>query len=132
MPTRQRNFILYKGDTFSRRVNLVPGPDSDLSGYTAELLVVNDDNSQLLLLTTANGGLTVNNGYIEIIIPDDDTADISTAGLARTGTLYEPANNDEIPYSASGSLANYYLRVISPEPDTVTTRLLDGQFVIVG
>jgi hypothetical protein len=132
MPTRQRNFILYKGDTFARRINLVPGPDSDLSGYSGELVVVNDDNSELFALSTGNGMMTVNNGYIELDYPDDSTAALNTSGLLRTGTLYEPANSDELPYSGTGFLARYYLRVISPEPATVTTRLLDGQFVIVG
>ena len=76
MPTRQRNFILYKGDTFARRINLVPGPDSDLSGYSGELVVVNDDNTELFTLSTANGKMTVNNGYIELDYPDDSTAAI--------------------------------------------------------
>lgn len=132
MPTRVRNFILYIGDTFSRRVNLVPGPDSDLDGYTGELVAFNDDGTELFSLTTANGKMTVNNGYIELDFADNETAAVDTSGLARSGTLYEPANNDEMPYSGTGLLARYYLRVTSPEPATVTTRLLDGQFVIVG
>lgn len=132
MPTRSRNFILYIGDTFARRINLVPGPDSDLAGYTGELVAFNDDNTELFSLTTANGKMTVNNGYIELDLPDDETSVIDTSGLTRTGTLYEPANSDEMPYSATGALARYYLRITSPEPGTVTTRLLDGQFVIVG
>lgn len=132
MPTRSRNFILYIGDTFSRRVNLVPGPDSDLDGYTGELVAFNDNGTELFSLTTANGKMTVNNGYIELDFADNETAAVDTSGLARSGTLYEPANNDEMPYSGTGLLARYYLRVTSPEPATVTTRLLDGQFVIVG
>lgn len=130
MPTRARNFIVYLGDTFSRRVNLVPGPDSDLDGWTGEFIVFADDDTAILSATTANGRLTCNNGYIEIDVAAATTAAIETDGLSRSGTRFEPANNDEIPYSGEGSIARYYLRVTSPAG--VITRLLDGDVVIVG
>jgi len=129
MPTRSRNFILYMGDAFARRINLIPGPDSDIADWAAELNVFNDAGAVILSATTANGRLTTNNGSIEVDVADEVTAAIVTSGLARTGTLIEPANNDEIPYSATGYLAKYFLRVTSP--GGVNTRLLDGQFCIV-
>ena len=129
MPTRARNFILYVGDDFARRLNLVPGPDSDIEGWAAELIVFDDAGEPILSATTVNEMLTTNNGYIEIDVPSADTAEIDTTGLSRFGTLAEPANNDEVPYSGTGKLARYYLRVTSP--GSVTTRILDGQFVIV-
>lgn len=132
MPTRSRNFIVYIADTFARRINLVPGPDSDIAGYSGELKVFNDDGSELLSLTTSNDRMVLNNGYIEIEADETVTSALDLSGLSRTGTLTEPANTDEVPYTGTGKIARYYLRVISPSPDNVTTRLLDGQFVFVG
>lgn len=129
MPTRQRNFILYLGDDFSRRLNLVPGPDSDIEGWDGEMVIVDDVGSTILSATTDNERLSAHNGYLEINIAAAITAAVETSGLSRTGTLTEPANNDEVPYSGTGHLARYYLRVISP--GGVITRLLDGQFVFV-
>ena len=130
MPTRARNFILYLGDTFARRINLVPGPDSDLDGWDGEFVVFDDADTAILSATTENGLLTCNNGYIEIEVDAADTATIETDGLSREGARYEPANNDEVPYSGTGAIARYYLRVTSPAG--VVTRLLDGDVVIVG
>jgi hypothetical protein len=116
------------GEDFARRLNLVPGPDSDIQDWDGELKIFNDADEVIISATTDNGRMTTHNGYIEIDIPASVTGDINLTGLSRTGTLSEPANNDEIPYSATGKLARYFVRVTSP--GGVITRFLDGQFVI--
>lgn len=129
MPARRRDFILYIGDTFTRQVNLKSGPDADIADFTGEFIVYNDDDTPLITLTTETSGITLHNGYIDIVISDAVSAAISVSGLSRTGTIVEPADNCELPYSAEGYLARYALRVESTTG--VVTTLLTGTVGIV-
>lgn len=125
MPARRRDFILYIGDTFQRQINLRSGPEADIAEYTGEFIVYNDDDTPLITLTTETSGITLHNGYIDIVISDA----VSVAGLSRTGTIVEPAADCELPYTAEGYLARYALRVESTTG--VVTTLLTGTVGIV-
>lgn len=129
MPARRRDFILYIGDTFQRQINLRSGPEADIADFTGLFVIYNDDDSELIALTTETSGITLHNGYIEIEITDVVSSGISVAGLSRTGTIIEPADNCELPYSADGYLARYALRVESTTG--VVTTLLTGTVGIV-
>lgn len=129
MPARRRDFILYIGDTFIRQINLRSGPDADIAEYTGEFIVYNDDDTPLITLTTETSGITLHNGYIDIVISDAVSATVSVAGLSRTGTIVEPAADCELPYTAEGYLARYALRVESTTG--VVTTLLTGTIGIV-
>lgn len=83
----------------------------------------------MIALTTETSGITLHNGYIDIVISDAVSAAISVAGLSRTGTIVEPAADCELPYSAEGYLARYALRIESDAG--VVTTLLTGTVGIV-
>lgn len=128
MPARRRDFILYIGDTFQRQINLRSGPEADIAEYTGEFIVYNDDDTPLITLTTETSGITLHNGYIDIVISDAVSA-VSVAGLSRLGTIVEPAADCELPYAAEGYLARYALRIESDAG--VVTTLLTGTVGIV-
>lgn len=130
MPARNRNFIIQWGDDFLRQINLRSGPEADIADFTGEFIVRNDDGTDLLVADTDNGRLVLHNGYIDIDIGAAVITALELAGLSRTGTLAEPAPCDEIPYSATGPLANYVLRVTSV--GGINTTLLTGQCVFAG
>jgi hypothetical protein len=92
-------------------------------------IVYNDDDTPLITLTTETSGITLHNGYIDIVISDAVSAAVSVAGLSRTGTIVEPAADCELPYTAEGYLARYALRVESTTG--VVTTLLTGTIGIV-
>lgn len=129
MPARRRDFIMYIGDTFTRQINLKSGPDADIADFTGEFIVYNDDNTALITANSPETGITLHNGYIDILISDATTAALSVAGVPRVGSIVEPASDCEIPYSAVGNLARYVLRVESPTG--VVTTLLAGTVGIV-
>lgn len=124
MPARRRDFIIYLGDTFSRQINLRPGPEADIADFSGEFIIYNDDDSALITLTTASTGITLHNGYINIDIDDAATAAVNISGLSRTGTIIEPAADCDLPYSEIGKLARYALRITSGTG--VVTTLLTG------
>ena len=129
MPARNRNFIIQWSDDFQRQINLRSGPEADIADFTGEFIVRNDDGTDLLVADTDNGRLVLHNGYIDIEIGDAVITALDLSGLSRTGTLAEPAALDEMPYSASGPLANYVLRVTGAG---ITTTLLAGLCVFAG
>lgn len=129
MAARYRNFVITLGDDFSRRINLVPGPDSDIEGWFGGFYIFDDAKNIILSATSEeeNGMLSTHNGYIVVDIPASVVDEVDISGLGRTGSAYEPSNNDEEQKSVSGKLANYYIRVISPSG--ARYRILNGQVV---
>jgi hypothetical protein len=130
MPARNRNFIIQWGDDFQRQINLRSGPEADIAEFTGEFIIRNDDGTELHSADTTNGQLVLHNGYIDIDIGDAVITALDLSGLSRSGTIAEPAPCDEIPYSATGPLANYVLRVTSTSG--ISTTLLTGQCVFAG
>lgn len=134
MPARLRNFIIDPGADFVRVIDVTDSAGELLdmsSGYTATLTLYNDDGSQLAQYDTENG-ITLGDGTISIEVDAAVLDDLSLAGLARRGTLTEPApplasaQDPQPDYIAVGSLANYDLHLSNESGDDY--RLLKGQF----
>jgi len=130
MPARIRNLIIRRGDSLQRQFNLIPGPEGDIASFTATLTIYNDDGSVMHSATSSNSELVPHNGYLTLDVSAATTTGMTLTGLSRRGNVFEPAPCGELPFSASGLLANYILRVTSP--DSVTKTLLKGSVCFDG
>lgn len=125
MPARLRNFIIERGGDFYRRLLVTDsaGVAVDLtSGYVARFVVeptLEDGVTALLDLNSTDHATQVvlGNGYIDLAIPKATLAALDLSGITRSGTLTEPAANDEPDFYGSGKLA--YHRVLLNGPTTV-------------
>lgn len=127
MPARLRNFIFEKGGDFYRRLNVTDsnGVSVDLSsGYTATAAVYaaqDETGSPLLSLSVSLG-----NGYIDLSATKAVIAAVDLSAVTRSGTIDEPAPNDDPSYTAFGKLA--YYRLVLAGPDSLDDDcLLRGQ-----
>lgn len=130
MTARTRNIIARRGDTLQRQFNLMPGPESDIEDFDAELTIYNDDGSVLHSATSDNSQLVPHNGYITLDIPAETTGGLEITGLSKRGKVAEPAPCGELPFVAEGPIANFILRVTSP--GGVVKTLLKGLFCFDG
>ena len=79
-----------------------------------DLIVYNDDGSVLHSATSSNSELIPHNGYLTLDVSAATTTGLTLTGLSRRGNVSEPGPCGELPFSGSGLLANYILRVTSP------------------
>ena len=134
MPARLRNFIIDPGADFVRVLAIADSAGDPLDmtggGYSARLRILNDDGTELLVLSSATDAVVLGNGTITID-SDKAVADaLDLAGLARRGTITEPApplegsTEPQPDYVAFGTLADceFYLT----EPGDLDSRLLKG------